>query len=68
MFNYRNFSNNKSFKNAEEEYSRLQKKFFISNESLEHVSAKLISKKEIVTNKEYEKQLLKKSFQKYKMN
>ena len=28
MFNYRNFSNNKSFKNAEEEYSKLQKSFY----------------------------------------
>ncbi|MEC8099701.1 MAG: AAA family ATPase, partial [Pseudomonadota bacterium] len=60
MLNYRNFSNNKSFKSAEEEYSKLQKKFLSSNESLEHVSSKLLSKKEIVTNKEYEKQLLKK--------
>ena len=36
--------------------------------SLEHVSSKLINKKEIVTNKEYEKQLLQKSLLKYKMN
>ena len=27
MLNYRNFSNNKSFKNAEEEYSKLRKVF-----------------------------------------
>ena len=27
MLNYQNFSNNKSFKNAEEEYSKLQKNF-----------------------------------------
>ena len=45
MLNYQNFSNNKSFKNAEEEYSKLQKKFLSSNESLEHVSSKLYSKK-----------------------
>ena len=45
------------------------KKVFISNESLEHVSFKLISKKEIVTNKEYEKQLLKKkAYRNTKMN
>ena len=60
MLHFRNFSNNKSFKNAEEEYSKLQKQFLSSNQSLEHVSSKLYSKKEIVTNKEYERQLLKK--------
>ena len=61
MLNYQNFTNDKNFKNAEEEYSKLQEKFLNSNESLDNISSKLIAKKEIVNNKEYEKQLLKKS-------
>ena len=55
MLHFRNFSNNKSFKNAEEEYSKLQKKFLSSNQSLEAMISSKLIKKEIVTNKEYEK-------------
>ena len=61
LLSYNNFSKNKNYKNAEEEYTKLQKELLISNELLEQNTFKLTNKKELVTNKEYQKQLLQKN-------
>ena len=61
LLSYNNFSKNKNYKNAEEEYTKLQKELLISDELLEQNTFKLTNKKELVTNKEYQKQLLQKN-------
>ena len=55
---YKNVSNDKTIKIKEAEYAKLQKELLISDEILKQFSSKLVNKKEIVNNKEYEKQLL----------
>ena len=43
MLNFRNFSNNKSFQKMQKKNTKkLQEKFISSNQSLEHVSSKLL--------------------------
>ncbi len=60
LINYVNVNSDKSYKNKEDEYSKLKEELSTSTEVLQLDSSKLINKKEIVTNKEYEKLLLQK--------
>ncbi len=50
--------NNESFQSSEKEYDKLQSAFLKSNELIEEDSSKLLNKKELVSNKEYQKTLL----------
>ena len=50
--------NNDNFQSSEKEYDKLQSAFLKSNELIEEDSSKLLNKKELVSNKEYQKILL----------